>query len=136
MDFLTKDVQSRVMSLERSKSTKPELVVRKSAHAMGYRYRLHRTDLAGTPDLVFPKYRTVIYVHVRFWHRHLNCRKASILISNVEFWKEKYDRNFARDSRIRIEFERSDWHVCILWECETKNQDQVAHHLREVLRER
>ena len=90
MDRLTSEHRSKIMSLVRGKDTKPEFAVRRVAHAMGLRYRLHRRDLPGTPDLVFPKHRTAIFVHGCFWHRHPHCRKSNTPKSNVSFWREKF----------------------------------------------
>lgn len=93
------------MSRVRSRSTKPELIVRSLLHRLGYRFRLHRKDLPGTPDLVLPKYKTVIMVHGCFWHQHKGCKRATLPKSNRAFWKKKLDANRARDARAARELE-------------------------------
>jgi DNA mismatch endonuclease (patch repair protein) len=113
------------MARVRGKNTTPELVVRQTVHALGYRFRLHRKDLPGTPDLVFPRRKAVVFVHGCFWHRHPGCRKASIPSSHTEFWADKFDRNVARDERNIDDLERAGWRVLTIWECETKAKDRA-----------
>ncbi len=100
-DMFTPEKRSQIMSRVRSKNTKPELEVRSALHAMGYRFRLHRKDLPGKPDVVLPKYRTALFVHGCFWHQHPGCRKATLPKNNANFWREKLEGNVARDARIR-----------------------------------
>jgi DNA mismatch endonuclease (patch repair protein) len=109
------------MQAVRSKDTKPELAVRAVAHRMGLRYRLHRPDLPGRPDLVFPKWKTVVFVNGCFWHQHPNCKKATIPISNRAFWGAKLTRNFQRDREVREELMTLGWSSATIWECETRN---------------
>ena len=99
MDRVDHKIRSRIMASVKSKNTTPELAVRKLAHRLGYRFRLHRRDLPGTPDLVFPKYQTVVQVNGCFWHGHKGCRNSVAPKSNSEFWKEKIEGNQARDLR-------------------------------------
>ncbi|WP_461328137.1 very short patch repair endonuclease [Bradyrhizobium barranii] len=106
------------MSRIRSKNTKPELAVRSMAHRMGYRFRLHRRDLPGTPDLVFASKRKVIFVHGCFWHGHGCKRGGSGPKSNGEFWSAKITRNRERDMRVRRELEAEGWKSLVIWECE------------------
>lgn len=120
------------MGRVRGKDTRPEMIVRRLAHAMGMRFRLHRADLPGKPDLVFPKYRAVVFVHGCFWHRHPGCRKASTPKSNTEFWQEKFERNVERDKRNSVELEKAGWRVVVIWECETKSSD-AEFKIREAL---
>jgi DNA mismatch endonuclease (patch repair protein) len=103
--------------------------VRRAAHAMGLRFRLHRKDLPGTPDLVFPKYKTVVFVHGCFWHRHPGCRKSSTPKSRLEYWQSKFDANVARDARAAIELRQLGWHVATIWECETKEIGDITSKL-------
>jgi DNA mismatch endonuclease (patch repair protein) len=103
--------------------------VRKAAHALGYRFRLNRKDLPGSPDIVFPGLRTVIFVHGCFWHRHVDCRYCYTPKSNVEFWQQKFKNNVARDSRACSELKQLGWQVVTIWECEVSN----GHELREKL---
>ena len=120
-DRLTPERRSRLMSRVRSKNTKPELIVRSLVHAMGYRFRLHRRDLPGCPDLVLAAYKTALFVHGCFWHRHRGCRKASEPSTRVEFWTDKFRRNVARDRKNRARLLNAGWRVIVVWECETRN---------------
>jgi DNA mismatch endonuclease (patch repair protein) len=104
------------MSRVRSKDTKPELAVRKALHAAGFRYRLHRTDLPGRPDIVMPKFRTAVFVHGCFWHGH-DCSRGRRPESNVGFWSAKLDRNAQRDANARLRLEQAGWNVVTIWEC-------------------
>jgi DNA mismatch endonuclease, patch repair protein len=114
-------VRSKIMRSVKRADTKPEIIVRQVLHALGLRFRLHRKGLPGTPDLVLPKHRTVIFVHGCFWHRHRECTKASTPKTRVEFWTTKFDQNLARDARNVLELERAGWSVLTVWECETRN---------------
>src|SRR4051794_37940993 len=105
MDIVDRETRSRMMSRIRGRDTKPELAVRRLAHRMGYRFRLHRRDLAGSPDLVFPGRRKVIFVHGCYWHRHPGCRFAYSPKSNVDFWNEKFSSNVARDTTVFLQLE-------------------------------
>lgn len=117
------------MSRIRGRDTGPEMTVRRAAHRLGHRYRLHRRDLPGTPDLVFPRQRKVLFVHGCFWHRHSRCRFAYEPKSNVEFWRLKFASNVQRDERVRQELERVGWRVLTLWECEVKDSGSVVGFL-------
>lgn len=103
--------------------------VRRAAHALGYRFRLHRKDLPGKPDLVFPKYRTVIFVHGCFWHRHDGCLKASHPKTNQDFWESKFSANVARDHRNTNALKNIGWRSLIVWECETKDLEKIEASL-------
>lgn len=109
------------MRAVRREDTKPELLVRKSLHALGLRFRLHRKDLPGSPDIVLPKHRTVIFVHGCFWHRHPGCRLASTPKTRQYYWLPKFDANVERDARKILQLEALGWHVLVVWECETKD---------------
>src|SRR5579871_634742 len=109
------------MSRVHAEDTLAELRVRRSAHALGLRYRLHRRDMPGKPDLVFPKYYIALFVHGCFWHRHEGCKKASTPKSRTEFWQTKFDRNVARDTQVFEELRRLGWQVETIWECELKD---------------
>lgn len=121
------------MGRVRGKNTCPELVVRRAAHAMGYRFRLHRRDLPGSPDLVFRAKRAVVFVHGCFWHRHPGCRRASNPGTRQDFWQAKFQRNVNRDRRNEAELRTAGWRVLIIWECETKNVDQLRDRLERFL---
>jgi DNA mismatch endonuclease (patch repair protein) len=111
-------VRSHIMRSVGRSSTKPELVVRRALHALGLRFRLHRKDLPGTPDIVLPRFKTVIFVHGCFWHRHDGCSKASTPKTRVEFWNTKFTENVARDGRNNALLQELGWRVLTIWECD------------------
>jgi len=117
-DFLTPAERSDRMSRIRGKDTQPELALRRVLHRLGLRYRLHGAGLPGKPDLVFPRYRTVVFVHGCFWHRHNGCNIATTPKSNTAFWLEKFEQNVARDARVATQLESLGWRVFVVWECE------------------
>lgn len=119
MDTITPEKRSWVMSRVRSKDTKPELIVRSLLHRTGLRFSLRRKDLPGRPDIVMPKYNTVIFVHGCFWHGHKDkeCKLARIPKSNTSFWKEKFKANRSRDLRNQRKLGTLGWRVIVLWEC-------------------
>jgi DNA mismatch endonuclease (patch repair protein) len=132
-DTLSAEERSRRMALVRSTDTGPEMRVRRLLHGMGYRYRLHRRDLPGTPDLVFPGRRAVVLVHGCFWHRHEGCALARLPKSRKDFWVPKLEGNKARDARKVAALKDAGWRVFVVWECETKNLDALAVGLRRFL---
>lgn len=117
----TDPARSAQMSLVRSRDTKPEMRVRRALHAAGLRYRLHDRRLPGTPDLVFPSRRVVVFVHGCFWHRHEGCSAARMPKSRLEFWAPKLKGNVVRDGKQRTTLEEQGWTVMVVWECETKD---------------
>lgn len=121
-DIFSPEKRSEIMSLVRSRNTKPELQVRSALHRLGYRFRVHRRDLPGSPDIVLPKYRTVVFVHGCFWHQHEGCRKATIPRTNHASWKHKLERNVERDREAAQKLENAGWEVEILWECELQKE--------------
>lgn len=129
MDIVSPDRRSAIMSRIRGRDTKPELIVRRLAHRLGYRFRLHRRDLPGTPDLVFPGRRKVLFVHGCFWHRHWGCRFAYEPKSNASKWQEKFAQNIARDSRAVAALEAMGWQVLTIWECETLDRETLSENL-------
>lgn len=120
------------MSRVSSKHTLPEMRVRGAAHKMGLRFRLHRKDLPGRPDLVFPKHRVALFVHGCFWHRHIGCPKSSTPKSRTSYWEEKFQSNVQRDRRIEAELANLGWRVMTIWECETKHPDRLARALESI----
>jgi DNA mismatch endonuclease (patch repair protein) len=118
MDIVSPAVRSKMMGNIRGKGTKPEIAVRKAAYRLGYRYRLNKRDIPGTPDSVFLGRRVAIFVHGCFWHRHENCKYCYKPRSNIEFWEKKFNNNTVRDRHVRRELEQLGWHVEIIWECE------------------
>lgn len=125
----TADHRSRVMRAVKSADTKPEIAVRKLIHGLGFRFRLHRADLPGKPDIVFPGRRKVIFVHGCFWHGHACKRGARSPKSNADYWQAKISRNVARDMDQIAELEKAGWDVLVLWECELKNEDDLANRV-------
>lgn len=133
-DTVSPQRRSWTMAQIRSENTSPEMRVRSLLHRLGYRFRLHRRDLPGRPDIVLPKYRTVILVHGCFWHRHKGCRRTTSPKSNVEFWENKFERNMLRDRRNTYQLRRAGWRVRVIWECQTEPEERLRRHVRRVLR--
>jgi len=117
-DHLTPEMRSWNMSRIKGENTKPELLVRKTLHSMGLRFRLHVKDLPGKPDIVLPKYRTVIFVHGCFWHRHNGCKKCTTPTKNHDFWIEKFSKNIERDMQNKKALDKLGWKNIVVWECE------------------
>ena len=113
----------------RSTNSKAELQVRSALHASGFRFRIHNKKLPGTPDIVLPKYRTVIMVHGCFWHRHQNCRLSTVPKTNTEFWIEKFDRNVQRDQVNLEKLKDAGFEVIVLWECELRSSSRLEETL-------
>lgn len=130
MDTRTPEQRRRIMQAVRSKDTGPELVVRRVLHGMGYRYRLHRADLPGTPDIVLVSRRKVILVHGCFWHGHC-CPKGRLPKSRLDFWRAKIDRNRQRDLSKTEQLEALGWRVLVVWQCETGDLEVLAARLRD-----
>jgi DNA mismatch endonuclease, patch repair protein len=132
-DRISKKHRSWNMSRIKGKNTKPERVVRSLLHRMGCRFRLHRKDLPGKPDIVLPRYRTVVFVHGCFWHRHPRCRFAYTPKSRVAFWEKKFAENTARDRRNRRELRKHGWRVIVVWECEIRDMAKLRRKLSRKL---
>ena len=122
-------VRSRNMAAIRGKDTAPELAVRRILHAMGLRFRLHRKDLPGRPDIVLPKHRTVVFVHGCFWHRHKGCRYTTTPKTRQEFWQSKFAANVERDGRNRTDLQQLGWRVIVVWECELRQPSDLKERL-------
>lgn len=131
-DIVDKQTRSRMMRGIRGKNTKPETALRRALHAKGLRFRLHAARLPGKPDIVFPKFNAVVFVHGRFWHRHNSCRYATTPKTRMEFWRQKFDANVARDSRNQSQLAEMGWRVAIVWECGLKNVTDVAKSVDQV----
>lgn len=125
MDIVDKKTRSRMMAGIGGKDTRPEMILRKALHAQGLRYRIHVGDLVGRPDLVFPKYRAVVFVHGCFWHRHQGCRYATTPLTRPGFWKRKFVANVKRDQFVQHELLSGGWRVAIVWECALRKLDLV-----------
>ena len=117
--------RSRNMSAIKSKNTKPEITVRKFLHSKGYRFRIHRKDLPGSPDIVLPKYKTVVFVHGCFWHRHEGCKHKTTPKTRKEFWENKFNENIKRDRNNFKELKKLNWKVLVIWECQMKNLEKI-----------
>ena len=132
-DNVDRAKRSEIMSRIRSRDTKPEMIVRRIAHGLGFRFRLHRRDLPGSPDLVFPRYRAIIMVHGCFWHRHPGCKNASTPGTRVDFWETKLQGNVVRDRRNETALRDLGWRILVVWECETKDREAVTRRIRAFL---
>lgn len=131
-DVMTPEQRSRCMAAIRGKDTKPEMIVRKYLFSRGLRFRVQVRKLPGTPDIVLPKYKTVIFVNGCFWHGHEGCKYFRLPKSNVDFWKEKIERNVARDTRSETELKALGWLVIRVWECEIKTVAQRDENLKRL----
>ncbi|WP_419914606.1 very short patch repair endonuclease [Hoeflea sp.] len=135
VDIVTPEVRSRMMRGIRGKNTKPEILLRKLLFGAGFRFRLHRKDLAGKPDIVLPRWKAVIFVHGCFWHRHNGCSLATTPSTRIKFWKQKFDDNVARDVKNRDKLLTSGWRVAIVWECGLRNDPgQISSDVDDWLR--
>lgn len=131
-DTVSPEKRSQIMQAIKSRNTGPELTVRRLAHRLGYRYRLHRKDLPGRPDLVFPARKKVIFVHGCFWHAH-SCKYGRAPQSRQDYWLPKLKRNQERDAENRAELAALGWEVLTLWECELKDLGGLADRLKAFL---
>lgn len=132
-DVLSPEQRRRNMSRIRGRDTGPERIVRSMLHRMGYRFRLHRRDLPGRPDIVLPRLRSVIFVHGCFWHRHKGCRYATTPKTRAEFWQKKFEENVERDRRNVAALRKEGWRVLCVWECETRDPVALESQLRTFL---
>lgn len=133
VDRLTRERRSWNMGRISGKDTGPELVVRRVLHRLGFRFRLHRKDLPGRPDIVLPGRATVVFVHGCFWHRHRNCRFAYTPKSRLEFWTAKFESNVERDRRNQRALRAAGWKVLTVWECQTVKEDSLRARLLKKL---
>ena len=132
-DRISQTERSELMRSVRQKNTEPELRVRRLLHFLGYRFRLHGNALPGTPDIVFPSRKKVIFVHGCFWHRHEGCKKASMPKSRTQFWKSKFTANVERDKRKLSDLDRLGWKSILVWECETEETKDLSKKLKTFL---
>ena len=134
MDTRTPEQRRRIMQAVKSENTGPELVVRRLLHSMGYRYRLHRKDLPGRPDIAFVSRRKAIFVHGCFWHGH-DCPKGRLPKSRLDYWRPKLDKNRERDRTKAEQLEALGWAVLVVWQCETVNLEALAVRLQDFVEE-
>lgn len=134
-DIVDSRRRSEMMAGIKARDTVPEIAVRCIAHKMGLRFRLHRKELPGRPDLVFPKHRLAVFVHGCFWHRHEGCRYAYTPKSRVAFWTEKFAGNVARDKRNEEALHDLGWKILVIWECETRDDETVRRHLEDSIKQ-
>ena len=134
-DILTKEQRHLCMSNVKSKNTKPEILVRKFLFSHGYRYRVNRKDLPGKPDIVLPKYKTVVFINGCFWHGHKNCKYATIPESNHDFWLTKINGNVERDKLMREKLTSMGWRVIDIWQCQlkAKKKEMTLNNLITIL---
>ncbi|MGB3027656.1 very short patch repair endonuclease [Paradevosia shaoguanensis] len=121
-DIVDPPTRSRMMAGIKSINTKPERELRTALHALGFRYRLHPKEIVGRPDLVLPKYKSVVFVHGCFWHRHKGCRYATAPATRPEFWQTKFASNVARDARVAAELRSAGWRMVTVWECAIRRE--------------
>jgi DNA mismatch endonuclease (patch repair protein) len=133
MDVLTPDQRRAVMRAIRSRNTSPEMTVRRIVHAMGLRFRLHRRDLPGTPDLVLPRWQLAVFVHGCFWHQHPGCRFATQPATRRKFWLAKFAANVERDQRAVRALRRLGWRIAVIWGCEVAKPALVRRRIRRSL---
>lgn len=133
MDTLTTAERSEIMGRVRSKNTRPEIAVRRLLHGMGYRFRLHRSDLPGKPDIVFPGRRVAVFVHGCFWHRHAGCPSTRTPKSRVSFWTDKFNNNTRRDRAARRALRSAGWRVLVVWECQIANVERLVCRIRRFM---
>ena len=140
MDTLTPEQRHKNMQHIRSKDTAPEIITRKFLFGKGFRYRKNDSRLPGHPDIVLPKYRTVVFIHGCFWHRHPGCSKASVPTNNREFWQRKFENNIKRDIIVKEQLNEMGWHVIVIWECEIstkkKREERLEYLVREIMENR
>jgi len=132
-DVFSPDQRSAVMRAVKSRNTTPEIAVRRAAHALGLRFRLHRADLPGKPDLVFPAKRAALFVHGCFWHGHSCARGDRMPATNRDYWRAKIGRNMARDKASLSALRKLGWKPVVIWECETRDKAALARLLTRKL---
>ena len=128
--------RSALMARVKGKNSKPELTVRSQAHALGFRFRLHQRNLPGTPDLVFPRLKKVVFVHGCFWHRHAGCSRTTNPKTRAKYWKEKFLRNVRRDRSVLTAIADQGWEALVVWECETFDHERLSKKLKRYLSSR
>lgn len=138
MDKLSPEMRSENMRRIRAKDTEPEMMVRRLIHGMGFRYRLHKRDLPGKPDIVFTKKKKAVFVHGCFWHRHdsVRCKISRMPKSNKSYWKNKLAHNKERDEKNLVELKKTGWKTLVVWECQAKKSPALGKKITEFLRKK
>lgn len=131
--MFSKPDRSEIMRRVHSRDTTPEIKVRSLLHRIGYRFRIYSRDLPGKPDIILPKYKTAIFVHGCFWHRHKDCKRATTPATRQEYWLLKFKRTVNRDKKYRQQLIEMGWKVIVIWECQTKDIEKLAKDLIEAL---
>ena len=132
-DVFTPEKRSRIMACVKGVDTRPEILVRSILHRLGFRFRLHRRDLPGCPDIILPRYRKIIFVHGCFWHGHEECSRSARPTTNRDFWDNKLSRNVERDKQNLLELTALGWDVLVVWTCETKDVKGLTRILNQFL---
>lgn len=135
-DVFSKNKRSWIMSRVKAVDTKPEIIVRSAVHRMGFRFRVHRRDIPGSPDIVLPRHAKVIFVHGCFWHGHRGCSRARRPTTNRRFWNKKLNSNIERDKRLKNQLRKMGWKILVVWECETKQPERLLKKLQGFLYEK
>jgi len=125
----TPEERSRIMSLIKGRETKPEKLVRRLLHNMGYRFKLHDKNLPGKPDIVLPRHKKTVFVHGCFWHGHQRCKRAKRPATHKVFWNNKIDGNINRDKKVRRQLKALNWQVLVVWQCQTRVQEELRKRL-------
>jgi DNA mismatch endonuclease (patch repair protein) len=133
MDVVDKQTRSKMMANIKGKNTKPEIVVRSLLHRQGFRFRIHDKSLPGTPDIVLKKYKTAIFVQGCYWHRHENCKLASMPKQNNEFWTKKFNATLRRDGIVYFKLKQLGWRVSVIWECATRDKVFLPEHIKTLV---
>ena len=133
MDKVTTKKRSEIMSKVKNKDSKAEIKVRSRLHRLGYRFRLHDSKLMGKPDIVLPKYKTIIFVNGCFWHRH-DCKRATIPASNIDYWNSKFERNIERFNQVQKDLTNNKWNVLTIWECQTNSSKEIDNWIKDNLK--
>lgn len=132
-DVFTKEKRSRIMSRVKGRDTKPEILVRSLVHRMGFRFRIHRGDLPGKPDMVLPRHGKIIFVHGCFWHGHKGCPRSKRPTTNMDFWNKKLDMNIKRDKVFQGKLRSRGWKVLVIWQCETQRPEKLLRKFERFL---
>jgi DNA mismatch endonuclease (patch repair protein) len=133
VDKFNPEKRSKIMARVKQANTHPEKAVRSTLHRLGYRFRVHRKDLPGNPDIVLPKYKRIVFVHGCFWHGHKGCKRSARPATNVVFWNQKLSANESRDRRVVRQLRKQGWTVLVIWGCETTNNDRIKEKLLKFL---